>query len=838
MRFYSFLDAVANLLRLLLARFSYSILLVLMPLNSVEANQDLPAIEKVEGQPLGANVKRIIAALNYLGAPLPEPLIQKLTTACKQRDAKAIQQLLDSEVLCTVSLNPEVRTKVARGPVQAKLQQGGFTPFIIKVINHSTVTRQLQISSPQAGPVYSGAALNSLKRQAQTELNRNENKQNATDRFLEVELFQASPMTVKLSGLQVEYAIALIYCHESGKREATLGFDVGAGTQDIGFRGEIPVLFHVESAVPVKLSIRDFDGTSSAARLEFRDQQGQVFPLQAKRLAPDFFFQPQIYRQDGDVVLLPPGTLEMEYSRGPEYRRLMKKVTISTAPQTIEVELKRWVNPLEFGFYSGDHHIHAAGCAHYDNPSKGVTPRDMFNQVKGEGLNVGCVLTWGPCFDVQRQFFGSKADRVSEPLTLLKYDLEISGFGSAALGHVCLLNLQNQTYPGTLGTTKGWPSWTVPVMRWCQEQGGVTGFPHSALRVNPPLAAERLVRDLDQDKTQTLNTAEATQGLLPLSFDKIDGDRNGELTVRELTVALEQVADELPNLAVPEMNGGGAMEICVSTAEGVCDFVSAMDTERIPEWNTWYHLLNCGYPLKVSGETDFPCMSSRRVGQGRVYVQLGEVDEIDFSQWCLGIKQGRSYVSDGFAHALEFQVNGEAPGFKDVQLQSTGNVEIKASVSFAPETPKAVAYGLLEPPEGRRAQGDTRVLHAPRNSEYVSGGFRLVEIIRNGRVVAKQSVPADGKVHQLRFTVPVEQSSWIALRQFPQLHTNPVNVIVNQRPIRASRESALWCAETIKLLWKNRHKKIADGERAEADQTYQRAIRSYLKRADEATSNN
>ncbi|QDT99363.1 CehA/McbA family metallohydrolase [Gimesia aquarii] len=822
-----------------ICRISFCLVLTLVPCHILWAAQQQAVFEEVEGQPLGANVKRLINALNYLGSPLSKPLTQKLISACEQRDSKAIQQLLDLEVLCIVSLNPEVRTKVARGPAQANLQQGGFTPFIIKIINHSTVTRQLQISSPQAGPVYSGAALNSLKRQAQTELNRNQNINSKKDRFLEVEMFQASPMTVKLSGLEVEYAIALIYCHESGKREATLGFDVGAGTQDIGFRGEVPVLFHVQPAVPVKLSIKDYDGQPSAARLEFRDSQGRVYPLQAKRLAPDFFFQPQIYRQDGDTVLLPSGVLDLEFSRGPEYQRLTKKVTVSKdAPQTIEVQLKRWVNPRKFGFYSGDHHIHAAGCAHYDNPTKGVTPRDMFNQVKGEGLNVGCVLTWGPCFEAQRQFFGSTADRVSEPLTLLKYDLEISGFGSAALGHVCLLNLQNQTYPGTLGTTKGWPSWTVPVMRWCQEQGGVTGFPHSALRVNPPQAAQRLIQNLDQNQSQTLNSTEAAKGLLPKPFTNIDKDKNAELNVQELTIALEQAADELPNLAVPEMNGGGAMEICVSTAEGVCDFVSAMDTERIPEWNTWYHILNCGYPLKVSGETDFPCMSSRRVGQGRVYVQLGEIDEIDFSQWCLGIKQGRSYVSDGFAHALNFQVNGQSPGFEDVALQVPATVEINATVSFAPETPKAVAYGLLNPPEGRRAQGDTRILHAPRNSDYVTGGQRLVEIVCNGEVVTKKSVPADGQIHQLKFTVPVTQSSWIALRQFPQLHTNPVNVIVKERPIRASRESALWCAESIKLLWKNRHKKIAEHERGEAEQTYQRAIRTYLQRAEEAAEIN
>jgi hypothetical protein len=33
--------------------------------------------------------------------------------------------------------------------------------------------------------------------------------------------------------------------HEAGKREATLKFDVGQGTQDLGFRAEVPVLFTV-----------------------------------------------------------------------------------------------------------------------------------------------------------------------------------------------------------------------------------------------------------------------------------------------------------------------------------------------------------------------------------------------------------------------------------------------------------------------------------------------------------------------------------------------------------------------------------------------------------------
>ena len=74
----------------------------------------------------------------------------------------------------------------------------------------------------------------------------------------------------------------------------------------------------------------------------------------------------------------------------------------------------------------------------------------------------------------------------------------------------------------------------------------------------------------------------------------------------------------------------------------------------------------------------------------------------------------------------------------------------------------------------------------------------------------------------------------MALRQFPQLHTNPVNVIVSDKPIRASRDSALWCAETIKLLWKNRQRFIAEAEQPAAKAAYDRAIEKYLQIAEES----
>ena len=173
-------------------------------------------------------------------------------------------------------------------------------------------------------------------------------------------------------------------------------------------------------------------------------------------------------------------------------------------------------------------------------------------------------------------------------------------------------------------------------MKWAKAQGAYTGYAHSAsgLGVNAKAAAKRLLDALDADKDGKLSPEEAAGGLLPEDFAAIDADKNGSLTEDELKRSIARAADRLPNLAIPEMNGIGAQEICVTTAQGLCDFISAMDTARVPEWNCWYHVMNCGFPLKASGETDFPCISGSRVGQGRVYVQLGKVDRLDFAAWC------------------------------------------------------------------------------------------------------------------------------------------------------------------------------------------------------------
>src|SRR5690606_29123630 len=114
----------------------------------------------------------------------------------------------------------------------------------------------------------------------------------------------------------------------------------------------------------------------------------------------------------------------------------------------------------------------------------------------------------------------------------------------------------------------GWPTWTTPVMRWAKQQGGITGYAHSAsgLHIDPPAAARWLLERADADRSGGLTSAEAERVLLPQTFEKINANKDQSLSEAELRQSIDRVADQLPNFAVPAMTGVGAMEIAVTAA--------------------------------------------------------------------------------------------------------------------------------------------------------------------------------------------------------------------------------------------------------------------------------
>src|SRR5262245_29197976 len=98
-----------------LARKLAGLVLALVTSTSLSADEALPVVA-VEGQPLAANVRRVIQALDLVGQPLAAADRTALEAAAQDRDHARLQTLLDKHVLLVVAINPESRVKVARGP--------------------------------------------------------------------------------------------------------------------------------------------------------------------------------------------------------------------------------------------------------------------------------------------------------------------------------------------------------------------------------------------------------------------------------------------------------------------------------------------------------------------------------------------------------------------------------------------------------------------------------------------------------------------------------------------------------------------------------------------------
>jgi hypothetical protein len=757
---------------------------VLLGLAALPAQAaELPKVKKVDLQPLAEQVRRLGDALEFLGTPLPAADLDTLKAAAadKEHGVETIQNILDKHCLLGVRIGAGNKLEVQAGPARPELAEQGWRVFLVKVDNAAEAERvELRIDSPNALPLYQ----RSTGKPDPTVTSVGE----VGKRFLDLEMFNKQPMLERLSGLELEYRILQIYCRDSGRKEASLGCSLWQGKPATRLAGSdtVAVLLEAQPAVVVKLHVTDSDGKPTTAALTIRDQLGHVYPSMSRRLAPDFGFHPQVYRGDGETVLLQPGKYTVSYTRGPEYLVLQRAITVPAAATHEEsFALKRWIHPAEKGWYSGDHHVHAAGCAHYESPTEGVTPPDMMRHILGEDVNVGCVLSWGPCWYHQKRYFEGKPNSLSTAAHLMRYDVEVSGFPSSHCGHVCLLRLREQDYPGTK-VIADWPSWDLPIFKWAKGQGGVVGFAHSGWGLEP------------EDPT-------------------------------------DPTAAQLPNYVLPRMNGIGANEYLVDVAHGLCDFISTVDTPAIWELNIWYHTLNCGYRCRISGETDFPCIYGDRVGLGRSYVHLD--GKLNFDDWAEGIKNGRCYVSDGLSHLLDFRVNDRDVGVKDseVRLDRPATVKVRANVAALLEpAPTPETERIRQAPTPTRGNSSYQTLvskpywHVERARVGTSRKVP-VEVVVNGRAVDKKEIVADGTTQEVEFDVPIKQSSWVCLRIFPSSHTNPVFVLVDGKPIRTSKKSAEWCLKAIDNCWREKVKLIRKPEQADALAAYDRAREAYRK---------
>ncbi|MFC6159972.1 CehA/McbA family metallohydrolase [Kribbella jiaozuonensis] len=577
-------------------------------------------------QPLHASATRAVEKLRDIGEPLPDDVAGQLAKLAEgSQSSTAVEDLLRPYVLVDVRIDEQGLPMSTPGAAPPRLVQHGWRSFLVRIENPHRLVGELAAQSNHVlGTIdYHSHAARIAMPDTLTIVPRIERSR------LEVKL--AGPTDV--SGVDVEYKVISLYGRDGGTHKGELAFVLAVEEAEHSYtrppmakawrrmgseirQYEASYEFDCLPARDIRFDIREPDGSSCVAALTVRDSQRRSYPSKGMRLAPDMFFHEHVYRATGEVITLPAGQYEISARRGPEYREVKVEVELTADDDAVTIELDRWADPARHGYYSGDPHIHAGGCSHYSVPSEGVTPETMIRHVRGEGLWMGSVLTWGPCYYHQKQFFSGLSispraelewpamqqaqgmnwdpqDTDHDGQSLLRYDLEVSGFPSSHSGHVILLGLTDQDYPGTK-IIEDWPSYNLPVMRWGHAQNAMVGYAHCGL-------------------------------------------------------GLSVGTSELPNYVIPEFQSIGSNEIIVDVPLGAADFQCGAEFDPAAELNIWYHLLNVGYRTLMLGETDYPCIYDDGPGVGRTYVQLPEPPQGPqaLESWLGGLKDRASYFGDG-----------------------------------------------------------------------------------------------------------------------------------------------------------------------------------------------
>lgn len=440
------------------------------------------------------------------------------------------------------------------------------------------------------------------------------------------------------------------------------------------------------------------------------------------------------------VASVEPGTYTITVERGKEYQTATE--TVEVGAETIErtIELKRWIDMTERGWYSGDTHVHRS-------------LDELPNVMLAENLNVALPLSYwvrdaytppsqgDKSVDVTGELITVDDTHVIWPMNT-EYELFTVNGQRHTLGAVFVLNHERPLTPAAPPV--------APVAAAAREQGAILDLDKHSWPWSMMLVP---VMDVDLFELANNHMWRTDFFFKQWTFDQLPAEWN-----------IQTDADGF-------------------TEWGWMDF----------GFKTYYALLNCGFRMRptagtASGVHPVP------LGYGRVYVNLP--DGFSYDDWIEGLDAGRSFVTTGPMLFATF--NGQPPGV--TMRDGPMTVRVQGTVDSAR-------------PLGR------------------------IEIIRNGQVVdivAPAQQPLNERTWRSTFDkgIPVEETSWIAVRAFEGepgydrvrfAHSAPVFVDVPGRPLAPRQAEKEFLVRRMEIEIERNRDVLSEDELAE----YQRALEVY-----------
>lgn len=327
------------------------------------------------------------------------------------------------------------------------------------------------------------------------------------------------------------------------------------------------------------------------------------------------------------VAELPPGKYTLTVERGKEYFTETRPIEIvADQPANVRIELRRWANMADRGWYSGETHIHRPLA-------------ELPNVMLAEDLNVALPLTYWVTHSGRPPSTGDKNQPGDVPDRLIEVDkthviwprnteYEIFSVGDKrhTLGAIFALNHRSVLAEG------------VPP-------------------VGPMAAkarADGAIFDIDKADWPW------AMSLVPSARPELFELANNHMWRTEF--AFRQFNAAAPEFLVPPAGGrsGGEWEWLRFTL------------------GSYYTLLNGGYPMVPAAGTANG-VHPVPVGFGRVYVHLSE--GFSYDGWIAGLRAGRSFVTTG--PMLVATANGQSPGETFRFDSSGGRVQLAGSIESA-----------------------------------------------------------------------------------------------------------------------------------------------------------